>query len=246
MIRKSLRNLISKKRPTESKEQMEGRPLMMPFVKDGCDGCGQCVKYCPADAITLTEEWTIDIGKCLFCMECLDSCQLSVIEEVPAPLYAIRREDLVFSTSNPPKEPEETVEESKVKALGKSIDIRELDTGSCNACEVQVNCMANPYYDMSRFGISVVASPRHADMLLVTGPMTRNMKDAALNTYDATPFPKVVVAMGTCAISGGLFVKGDVFGRGIKDTLDVDMYIPGCPPAPDRILLAVLKAFGRT
>lgn len=224
---------------------MEGRPLMMPFVKGGCEECGECAMICPADAITLKDGWTIDIGKCLFCMECVTSCVPSVIEEVPAPLYAINREDLVFNASNPPKDPEGGIEKSKIEALGRSIDIRELDAGSCNACEVQVNCMANPYYDMSRFGIGVVASPRHADMLLVTGPMTRNMKDASLNTYDAMPSPKVVVAMGTCAISGGLFVKGDVFGRGIKDTLDVDMYIPGCPPSPDRILLAILKAFRR-
>ena len=128
--------------------------------------------------------------------------------------------------------------------LGRSLSIREVDAGSCNACEIEVNSAGNPYYDMSRFGIKITASPRHADVILVTGPMTRNMHTASLMTYDVAPFPKMVVAFGTCAISGGIFVGGDVVGEGVKDTLNVDVYIPGCPPSPDRLIMALLKALG--
>ncbi|MDD4245263.1 MAG: 4Fe-4S binding protein [Candidatus Methanomethylophilaceae archaeon] len=245
MIRKSLSNLVSSKRPAESLELMGSRSLMMPFISGECDSCGECAGICPTRAISLSDGWTIDLGKCIFCMDCADSCPRSSIVKVPAPLYALSREDLVFSGSKPPKESERTVDAEKVKVLGPSMAIRELDTGSCNACEVEVNCMSNPYYDMGRFGIKIVASPRHADMLLVTGPMTNNMSRAALETFEATPAPKAVVAMGTCAISGGIFVEGDVLGKGIKDTMAVDLFIPGCPPPPERVLLAILKAFGR-
>lgn len=245
MIKKSILNFISRKRLAESKEVMDARQLLMPFVSCDCDKCGKCVEICPTDAIKVSEEWTIDLGKCIFCMDCIGSCPISVIEEVPAPLYTMYREELLFNISNPPRESEGMIDEAKAKILRNSIAIRELDTGSCNACEIEVNNMSNPYYDMNRFGVKIVASPRHADVLLVTGPMSRNMKEAALETFEAIPSPKIVVAMGTCALSGGIFVKGDVSGEGVNDTLDVDLYIPGCPPAPERVLLALLKAFGR-
>ncbi len=244
MIKRSLLNFFSRNKPAESPGDMGKIPLLMPYVTDGCQKCNRCADICPSYAIEIIEEWTVDVGKCVFCMDCIDVCPLSVIEKVPAPLYALNRDDLVFSPSNPPKETEETLDKSKIRALGKSVAVRELDTGSCNACEIEVNNMTNPYYDMNRFGLKIVASPRHADLLLVTGPMARNMRNAALETYDAVPSPKIVVALGSCAISGGIFVKGDVFGTGISDTVKTNLFIPGCPPSPDRIILALLKAFG--
>lgn len=244
MIRRSLLNFFSRNKPAESLKDMKKTPLMMPFVDEGCGRCGRCADICPSYAIEIGEEWTIDAGKCIFCMDCLDVCPMGIMNTVKAPLYALRREDLIFSESNPPKETKETLDGNIIKAFGKSLSVRELDTGSCNACEIEVNNMTNPFYDMGRFGISIVASPRHADLLLVTGPMSRNMRSAALNTYDAVPSPKIVVAMGTCAISGGIYVKGDVFGTGISDTMKTNLFIPGCPPSPDRVLSALLKAFG--
>jgi Ni,Fe-hydrogenase III small subunit/ferredoxin len=244
MIRRSLKNFFSRKKPAESRDEMSKTPLMMPFVEEGCERCGRCADICPSYAIEIGEEWSIDAGKCIFCMDCLDVCPMGIMTSVEAPLYALRREDLVFSESSPPKQTSEILDRKVVGTFGKSISVRELDTGSCNACEIEVNNMANPFYDMNRFGIGIVASPRHADMLLATGPMSRNMRNAALDTYDAVPSPKIVVALGTCAISGGIYVKGDVFGTGINDTVKVDLFIPGCPPSPDRMLSALLKAFG--
>lgn len=244
MFKRSMKNIFSRNRPTESVEEMKSRELMMPFVLSGCDKCGKCEKVCKTGAIQIMDAWYIDIGKCIFCDDCADVCESKAITHVPAPLYSLTREGLVFKEGTPPGPAEGTVNSDMVRVFGDSVSIRELDAGSCNACEIEVNCAANPYYDMSRFGIKITASPRHADVILVTGPMTVNMRTASLMTYDAAPFPKMVVAFGTCAISGGIFVKGDVCGEGVNDTLYVDVYIPGCPPSPDRLILALLGALG--
>ncbi len=131
------------------------------------------------------------------------------------------------------------------KAFGRSLSIREVDTGSCNGCEVEVNALSNAIYDIERFGLHIVASPRHADMLLVTGPVTRNMEHALRQTYDATPAPKLVVAMGACAISGGIFRDSYAVLNGVNNVLPVDVYIPGCPPRPEAIIHGILLALDR-
>ena len=131
----------------------------------------------------------------------------------------------------------------KVKNIfGRSLHIREVDAGSCNACEVEVTALSNPVYDMERFGIHVVASPRHADMLLVTGPVTRNMELALLKTYNATPSPKLVAAMGSCACNGGIFGDTYASGGGVDKFIPVDVYIPGCPPRPQAIIFGLMVA----
>ena len=242
MYRKTVKNLVSDMKPCESFDVLSQHVLMMPMVDNDCDMCGRCAEACSGHAISIGSEWSIDLGKCIFCRDCYDSCKH--ITSITAPNYAFRREDLIFTpsrkiVSDPPSLPKE-----KVGALRGSISIRELDTGSCNACESEINAMGNKYYDMERFCLKFVPSPRQADLLLVTGPMTRNMLNAAMKTYSATPGNKFVVACGTCAISGGLFVKGDVVGEGIGDTLPVDMFIVGCPPAPSRIIASLIEAFG--
>jgi Ni,Fe-hydrogenase III small subunit len=128
------------------------------------------------------------------------------------------------------------------KVLGRSLSIREVDTGSCNACEVEVNALTNAIYDIERFGLHIVASPRFADMLLVTGPVTRNMEHALLQTYNATPTPKIVVAMGVCAISGGLFADTYACSKGVSSAVPVDVFIPGCPPRPQAIIQGIMVA----
>lgn len=134
----------------------------------------------------------------------------------------------------------------KINSLfGRSLHIREVDAGSCNACEIEISALNNPIYDIERFGISFVASPRHADMLLVTGPVSRNMEIPLLRTYNATPEPKLVVAVGSCAFDGGIF--GDTYATtgGVAKVIPVDAYIPGCPPRPQALIYGLLTALGR-
>ena len=126
--------------------------------------------------------------------------------------------------------------------FGRSLHIREVDAGSCNACEVEVGSLSNPIYDIERFGLHIVASPRHADMLLVTGPVTRNMELALLKTYNATPSPKLVAAMGSCACNGSIFGETYASGGGVDKFIPVDVYIPGCPPRPQAVIFGLMVA----
>jgi len=126
------------------------------------------------------------------------------------------------------------------RRLGRSLAIREVDAGSCNGCELEIHALENPYYDAERFGIRFVASPRHADLLMVTGPVTHNMREALQRTYDATPAPKWVVALGDCAKDGGCFAGSYAVAGGVAEVIPVDLYIPGCPPPPAKILSALL------
>lgn len=129
------------------------------------------------------------------------------------------------------------------KLFGRSLAIRQVSAGSCNACEIEINALANPFYDMERFGISIVASPRHADALLITGPVTRALKDVVLRTYEATPNPKIVIACGSCACNGGVYKGSYAVLDGVDKVIPVDVYIPGCPPTPKVILGSLLAAF---
>ncbi|AGK56526.1 NADH ubiquinone oxidoreductase, 20 kDa subunit [Hyphomicrobium denitrificans 1NES1] len=126
------------------------------------------------------------------------------------------------------------------RSLGRSLAIREVDTGSCNACELEIHALSNPFYDIERFGLRFVASPRHADVLLVTGPVTSNMREALERTYRATPEPKWVVAVGNCACTGGLFTSSYACVGPVSAVLPVDVTVPGCPPPPIEILRALL------
>ena len=125
--------------------------------------------------------------------------------------------------------------------LGRSLSIREVDAGSCNGCELEIHALSNAFYDLERFGLRFVASPRHADVLMVTGPVTRNMRDALLRTYQATPDPKWVIALGTCAVDGGIFAGSDAVAGGVSDVVPVDLHIRGCPPSPSQILKGLIS-----
>jgi Ni,Fe-hydrogenase III small subunit len=120
--------------------------------------------------------------------------------------------------------------------LGRSLSIRQVDAGSCNGCELEIHALSNAFYDLERLGLRFVASPRHADVLMVTGPVTRNMREALQRTYAATPAPKWVVAVGTCAIDGGVFADSYAVVGGVKDVVPVDLHIRGCPPSPTELL----------
>jgi Ni,Fe-hydrogenase III small subunit len=126
------------------------------------------------------------------------------------------------------------------RKLGRSLSIREVDAGSCNGCELEIHALNNAFYDLERFGLRFVASPRHADVLLVTGPVTKNMRQALLRTYAATPDPKWVVAIGDCAVDGGLFAESYAVVGGIDEVLPVDLHIRGCPPTPEQLLKGLI------
>jgi Ni,Fe-hydrogenase III small subunit len=129
--------------------------------------------------------------------------------------------------------------------FGGSLAIREIDAGSCNACELEIHALNNPFYDLERFGMKFVASPRHADVLMVTGPVTGNMREALRRTYDATPSPKWVVAVGGCALDGGIYRGGYACAGGVSDVVPVDLHIPGCPPAPTVLIKGLLALVAR-
>jgi Ni,Fe-hydrogenase III small subunit len=124
--------------------------------------------------------------------------------------------------------------------LGRSLSIRQVDAGSCNGCELEIHALNNAFYDLERLGLRFVASPRHADVLLVTGPVTRNMREALLRTYNATPDPKWVVAVGACAVDGGIFAGSYAVAGGVKETIPVDLHIRGCPPSPAELLQGLI------
>jgi Ni,Fe-hydrogenase III small subunit len=154
--------------------------------------------------------------------------------------------ELRLATSSPGQEdPRKRIAASIETMLGRSLSIRQVDAGSCNGCEQEIVALNNPVHDIERFGIHFVASPRHADMLLVTGPVTRNMELALRKTWAATPDPKVVVAVGACGISGGIFGTNYATMGGVDAIIPVDVYIPGCPPRPQALLFGILLALGR-
>jgi Ni,Fe-hydrogenase III small subunit len=125
--------------------------------------------------------------------------------------------------------------------LGRSLSIRHVDAGSCNGCELEIHALNNAFYDLERFGLRFVASPRHADVLMITGPVTKNMREALLRTYDATPDPKWVIAIGACAVDGGVFARSYAVAGGVKDVVPVDLHIRGCPPSPTQILKGLIS-----
>jgi Ni,Fe-hydrogenase III small subunit/formate hydrogenlyase subunit 6/NADH:ubiquinone oxidoreductase subunit I len=196
-----------------------------------------------------------DLGKCTFCGICAE--QEPTVRITNRTELAVRnRAELIHHGARALKLPakctskalEETGEELRTKVnkvLGRSLHIREVDAGSCNGCELEISGLTSPVYDVERFGIHFVASPRHADMLLVTGPVARNMELALRKTYAATPEPRLVVAVGACGCSGGIFGVNYATRGAVDAVVPVDAYIPGCPPNPHALLHGILLALGR-
>ncbi|MDD4013657.1 MAG: NADH-quinone oxidoreductase subunit NuoB [Candidatus Omnitrophica bacterium] len=187
---------------------------------------------------------SIDLGKCLFCGGCAASPGGAVNFTKDYRLAALSREDLICRPGEAYKLAESAGKEIK-RTFGRSLKLRQVSAGGCNACEADLNVLNTLAFDLGRFGIQFVASPRHADGLLVTGPVTRNMRLALKKTYDAMPSPKVVIASGTCAISGGPYIGHEEVIGGVDKELPVDIYIPGCPPHPYTVLDGLLRFLGR-
>jgi Ni,Fe-hydrogenase III small subunit/NAD-dependent dihydropyrimidine dehydrogenase PreA subunit len=220
-----------------------GRPLINP---DLCaPNCAQCVDACPTDALRITESGPqLDIGQCIFCGECAAARPSRAIGfSRDWRLAASTREGLIVTGDRPPKI--EALSRKLQGLLGRSLRLRQVSAGGCNGCEVEANALGNVVFDSSRFGIEFVASPRHADGILVTGPVTDNMREALFKTYEAVAEPKLVIAAGACAISGGIFREHEEVSNGAADLLPVDLYVSGCPPHPYTILDGLLRLLRR-
>jgi Ni,Fe-hydrogenase III small subunit/formate hydrogenlyase subunit 6/NADH:ubiquinone oxidoreductase subunit I len=228
-------------------DRFRGRPVL---DASRCpDGCRACAEACPTDAIVAADRAiAIDIGRCLFCTACMDACPEHAVDFIPDYRLASRqRQDLIMSF--PPAEQRPSRElalgDELRSLLGRSLKLRQVSAGGCNGCEADVNVLGTIVFDLGRFGIQFVASPRHADGILITGPVTDNMRLALEKTYTAIPEPKIVIAVGACAISGGPYVDHPVVENGADSVVPVDLYVPGCPPHPYTILEGLLGLLGR-
>jgi len=256
--------------PAQVSSEARGRPeIDLPNLKD----TRPTVAACPTGALACTDNGgtrmlTLDLGKCTFCGLCAEAdpairmtnvCELAARHKadlVTTATYELgpdgAHHKLLSSALSTINSQLSTItalgselKDRVDKVLGRSLHIREVDAGSCNGCEVEIVGLNSPVYDIERFGIHFVASPRHADLLLVTGPVSRNMELALRKTYDAMPAPRLVVAVGACACSGGIFGQNYASRGGVDKVIPVDVYIPGCPPNPHALLHGILTAIGR-
>jgi Ni,Fe-hydrogenase III small subunit/Pyruvate/2-oxoacid:ferredoxin oxidoreductase delta subunit len=229
-------------KPPVMPERFNGRPI---FHYDKCNQCRMCEKNCPTGAIVLKDKKVcIDLGKCIFCGKCAQICSNGIIEfSKNYRLSANRRDDLLISDTE--LKLAQAIDKQSQRIFGRSLKLRQVSAGGCNACEADTNVLSTLTYDLARFGIQFVASPRHADGILVTGPVTENMKLALKKTYDAIPMPKFVIAVGACAISGGIYAGHSEANNGINGIVPVDLYIPGCPPHPYTILDGLITFLGQ-
>ena len=209
------------------------------------DDCAICQKICPTGAITVEQgKVQFDLGRCLFCGDCALACPNRAIAFTHDHRLAVRnRDDLIFGGD--PLKLAQALDEKSKSLFGRSLRLRQVSAGGCNACEADTNVLTTVVFDLSRFGIHFVASPRHADGLLITGPVTENMREALKKTYDSVPTPKFVIAVGACAISGGPYIDHPEVHNGASSVVPVDLFIPGCPPHPITILDGLLRLLGR-
>lgn len=257
---------------TEAEPFARRPPFGFPVIDFArCTACEECARACPTGAIQITtpgpgvRTLSLSYTACIQCRECVTACPEEAVSagnqvEVAAYTRAQLARTASFHVDATGRGTLQSVESHPGLGLddaaarlrerirgrfGRSLHVRQVDAGSCNGCELEIAATTNPLFDLERFGIHFVASPRHADLLLVTGPVTRNMEIALVRTYEAAPEPRVVVAVGACGCSGGIFGEGTYASvGGVDRVVPVDVYVPGCPPRPHAILNGLLVAMG--
>ncbi|MGN8200387.1 NADH-quinone oxidoreductase subunit NuoB [Salinisphaera sp. RV14] len=244
--------------PTRGDAHGQGGVLGMPrFDPEKCrDGCRECADVCLPDAIQFRADGEpaldIDYGRCIACQLCVEACPTGALTASNDWALGVReRDDLHWrpadadANNDDGASPEQKLAAGIRRVFGRSLHIRHVDAGSCNGCESELQALNNPFYNLHRLGIFFTASPRHADLLLVTGTVTYAMRDALQATYEAMPEPRWVLATGTCAVSGGAVGGTYASGVGVDPILPVDVYLPGCPPNPAALIHALLMIVGR-
>lgn len=213
-------------------------------------------EVCPTAALAVERsgeklQLKLDYGKCIGCGRCIQVAPEAFVRADRFTCVGVSREALIRYWEVPGgvqtggAAVSESVRAEIHALMGRALNIRQLDPGSCNGCEAEISALTNPHYDLERFGIHFVASPKHADLLLVTGPVTRNMAEAVRNTYEAVPDPRLVVAVGACGVSGGLFAQSHAVVGPVSAIIPVDGYIPGCPPTPAMLVAGILQVLER-
>jgi len=205
--------------------------------------CQACRDACPTSAIAL-RPLRLDLGRCVFCRECVEACPEDQIRFTPEPKMAATERDALVLRAGDAELTSVRASAALCKLFGRSLKLRQVSAGGCNACELELNAAVNVNFDVQRFGIEWVASPRHADALVLTGPLTQGMKNAVRLAWDAIPEPRFLIAVGACAISGGLYDQAAAVERTFLDSVGPSLFVPGCPPHPLTFVNAILDFLG--